>query len=268
MRFRKRVYEIVEKAGRGDVQSRVFDISLLILISLNVIAVIAETTEAFASKYHLFFNRFEIFSVGIFTIEYIARIFSCTENPKYKQKFTGRIRYILTPLLLIDLLAVLPFYLPFLISVDLRLLRALRLFRITRVLKTGRYSRALNLLGQVTKAKKDELLAAYFVLAVLLILASSVMFYFENTAQPESFSSIPKTMWLVIATVTSVGYGDMVPITLGGRIGGSILMLMGLLIIALPVGIFSVGFIEHLQSAKSTMLCPHCEREIKRYKKL
>jgi voltage-gated potassium channel len=153
-KIKKRIFEILDVASPGDVQSRIFDILIIILILLNVLAIILGTIEKLSLQFSAFFRIFEIFSVIIFTIEYVLRIWSCTKNPKYKKPITGRIRFILTPLLLIDLLAILPFYLPMFIPFDLRFLRAIRLIRLFRLFKMGRYSESMKLFGKVLRAKR------------------------------------------------------------------------------------------------------------------
>ena len=152
----ERIFEILETAKIGDKASMIFDIFIITLISLNVFAVIMGTVESFASQYMSFFRGFEIFSVIIFTIEYLLRLWVCTKNKKFRNPIQGRIRFAFTPLALIDLLAILPFYLPMFIPFDLRFIRAIRLIRLFRLLKIGRYSASIKLLGVVFKRKKEQ----------------------------------------------------------------------------------------------------------------
>ena len=218
MKIKKRVYEILEVSTPGDLSSRTFDIFIMTLIILNVIATILETVKSLSFQYILFFRTFEIFSVIIFTIEYALRIWSCSFNEKYRHPILGRIRFILTPLLIVDLLAILPFYIPMIIPIDLRFLRILRLFRIFRIFKMGRYSKAFRMIGNVIRAKKEELLISVFVMVILLVFCSSLMYIIENEVQPEAFSSIPSAMWWGVTTLTTVSYGDVYPITYFGEI--------------------------------------------------
>lgn len=248
--IKNRTHEILEVSAPGDILSKIFDIFIMFLISLNVIAVILETVESLASQHMTFFRTFEIFSVMIFTVEYISRVWSCTVSENYRSPFLGRIRFIFTPFAIVDLLAILPFYLPMLIPIDLRFIRALRLFRLFRIFKMGRYSDAFQILGNVLKNKKEELFITIFFIFILLILASSLMYFIEHEAQPEVFSSIPDAMWWGVITLTTVGYGDVCPITIPGKILGSIIALLGLGMFALPAGILAAGFLSEIKKSE------------------
>jgi len=254
--LKRRVFQILELQTPTDVASKIFNIFMLSLISLNVLAVILETVKNIAIRYSAFFLYFEIISVIIFTIELVLRVWTCTANPGNAHPIYGRIRFILTPLALIDILAVLPFYLPLLIPVDLRFVRALRLLRLFRVFKLGRYSNALKIMGRVLRQKREELLISLFVVGILLILASSLMYHIEHAAQPDKFSSIPATMWWGISTLTTVGYGDVTPITPLGKLLGAVIALLGIGIFALPAGILASGFASAIQRKEAK--CPYC----------
>jgi voltage-gated potassium channel len=248
----------MEKAETGDWASRVFDITIMSLIFANVFAVILETIPQLSNCYGEFFNTFELVSVIIFSIEYILRLWTCTAEEKYKRPILGRIRFIKSPMALVDFVAILPFYLPMVI--DLRFLRALRLFRLFRLFKMARYSQSLQTFGNVFKAKKEELVITICVGAILLVFASSVMYYAEHNAQPEAFSSIPSSMWWGIATLTTVGYGDVFPVTNLGKFFGAIIAFLGIGMFALPTGILASGFAEELEKMhkKGNRICPHC----------
>ena len=262
-KIKTRTFEILEIASTGDTHSRVFDIFIMTLISLNVIAVILETVESFASQYMPFFEAFEVFSVTIFTIEYLLRIWTCTMDKRFNRPIMGRYRFSVTPLAIVDLIAIIPFYIPMIIPLDLRFIRALRLFRFFRLLKMGRYSESFKTFGNVLKAKKEELIVTIFSVLILLIIASSLMYFCENEAQPQVFSSIPATMWWAVATLTTVGYGDIYPITPFGKIFGSIVAILGVGMFALPTGILGSGFIEDIQNKqKKSIFCPHCGKDI------
>ncbi len=251
----------MEVAEPGDVASKIFDIFIMSLISLNVIAVILATDHKLSLKYGSFFHLFEIISVIIFSIEYILRIWSCSVNPKYNRSFYGRIRFALTPLALVDLFAILPFYLPILLPMDLRFIRIVRLIRLFRLFKLGRYSDALKLIALVAKNKKEELLTTLFIVFLLLVISSSLLYYSEYEAQPEVFSSIPQAMWWGIATLTTVGYGDVYPITPVGKFLGAIICLLGIGLFAMPTGIISAGFIEVIRKKEDEITCPYCRKE-------
>lgn len=262
-KIKYRIFEILEVASPGDFSSRVFDIFIMTLISLNVIATIMETIKSLSSQYMSLFRSFEIFSVVIFSVEYILRIWSCTIDIKYRNPILGRIRFALTPLIIVDLLAILPFYLPMLIPFDLRFLRILRLFRIFRILKMGRYSQAFGMIRNVIKAKKEELVISVFVFLILLVFCSSLMYFVESEAQPEAFPSIPSAMWWGVITLTTVGYGDVYPITPIGKILAAVISLLGIGMIALPTGFLASGFAEEMQKRKrKQIICPHCGKDI------
>lgn len=257
MRFRRRVYEIVETADPDDRSSQIFDVFIITLICLNVVAFVLSTMPSLEARVADVFWYFEVFSVAVFTAEYAARIWSCTAAPAYEEPLTGRLRFAGQPLLVIDLLAILPFYLPVL-GLDLRALRVLRVFRVFRVLKLARYSDALRLLGRTIAERKEELLIALGVQIVLLLFAGTALFYVEHPAQPEEFSSIPAAMWYGIATLSTVGYGDMTPITGMGRFLGSMTAILGVGMFALPAGILGAAFTDAIQRRQGEKKCPDC----------
>jgi voltage-gated potassium channel len=264
MGVQKRVYEIAAVAANGDRVSRIFDISILALIALNVLALILETVEPIYNAAPQVFIWFEIVSVTIFTIEYIMRLWSCVQNARYRSPITGRLRYALRPMLLVDLVAVLPFYLPW-IGVDLRFVRSIRMFRLFRIAKVARYSNAVKTIARVIHAKRAELMVTLFVLVLVLILASSMMYFAEHDAQPETFSSIPAAMWWAVATLTTVGYGDVYPVTAIGKLIGCVIAIAGIGMFALPTGILGAAFAEEVQRQKTepqTVICPHCGEEV------
>ena len=241
-KIRKGLFEILEKDDGDNRLSRRFDLFIMIMIFLNMIAVIMETVASVYTNYEDFFEWFEIISVVVFTLEYIGRIWTCTLIEGYRHPIKGRIQFILSPIGLIDLLAILPFYLPFIMSIDGRILRLLRLFRLVRIFKMGRYSTAFQMIANVLNRRKEELLVTLTIVLLVLVLASSLMYYVEHEVQPEAFSSIPATMWWGVATLTTVGYGDVYPITSIGRILGAFIAIMGVGIFALPAGIIASGF--------------------------
>jgi voltage-gated potassium channel len=243
------------------------EIALLVLIALNVAAVIVDSMPDLSPEIRSGLDAFEFASVAVFSIEYVVRLVLATREPGYEQPVVGRIRYALRPMMLLDLVVLLPVWLPFLFSVDLRTLRILRMFRIFRVLKLGRYSNSMHVLGTAIHARRGELGVAVFTVAMMLLLASSLMYFVENDAQPDKFSSIPAAMWWAIATFTTVGYGDVTPITGLGRFLGGLCAMLGIGLFALPAGILASAFSEAMQkkdaaaiAAKGVGACPHCGR--------
>ena len=273
-RFRRRVNSVLQIAEEGDALSRGFDLFIVSLIALNVVALIIATVPQLA-EYSRAFRIFELISVVIFSLEYLLRVWSCTVAECYTRPITDRLRFAATGMMIIDLLAILPFYVALVMPsagvLDLRFLRAVRLMRIFRLFKLGRYSESMKVLGRVLKAKKEELAIAVFIVFVLLILASSLMYFVENPAQPEAFPSIPAAMWWGVATLTTVGYGDVVPVTALGKALGTIVSILGIGLFALPAGILASGFSSEVQKGNDEQqFCPHCgkptgrEEEIER----
>lgn len=259
---RRRFYKIIQPADEGDRASRAFDWFILIMIALNVACVILESMRSLREAWGVWFDRFEVFSVIVFTVEYLLRLAACVENPMYSRPILGRVKAAFSGLMLIDLLAILPFYLPFM-SVDLRSIRSLRMFRVFRIAKVTRYSKAMQTLGRVFWSRRSELAVAGYAVVVVLILSSSLMYYVENETQPEAFSSIPRAMWWTVATITTVGYGDVYPLTPMGKLLGSIIAFMGIGMFAVPTGILGAGFLDEIRPRKRTReKCPHCGKEL------
>ena len=261
LKTKKRLHEILDLARAGDRASRAFDVFIISLIVLNVLAFVLQSVQSIDRLCPRFFYAFEVISVLIFTVEYVLRVWSCTLSPKYAHALKGRLRFMVTPLAVVDLLAVLPFYLPFL-GLDLRFIRVIRLFRLFRVAKLGRYSQALQAFGRVLSAKRGELVVTLFILVLLLLFASSLVYYAERDTQPHVFSSIPAAMWWAVCTLTTVGYGDVYPLTALGKIAASVVAVLGIGLFALPAGILGSGFVEEIQNRKRKRVCPHCGREI------
>ena len=217
--------------------------ALAALIVANVAAVVVETVPGVQQAAGHALLTFEVVSLVVFSIEYLLRLWSAPEQPHLRGRF-ARLRWAVTPAALIDLLAIVPAFLP--AHLDLRLLRLARLLRLLRVAKLGRYSLALRTLQHVLRQKAPDLLSLAFVLLILLVLSSSLMFLLEHDAQPEAFSSIPATMWWGIVTLTTIGYGDMTPVTIAGRLLGAVVALLGIGMFALPAGLLGAAFVEEL----------------------
>ncbi|MEC8100559.1 MAG: ion transporter [Pseudomonadota bacterium] len=242
--LRKRIWEILEKGNSNDKVSFYTDIFLITLIIFNIIAVLLETVESIYFKYALEFLIFERFSTLVFLIEYILRIWVCVEEKIKNNKLLTRLKYASTWPAIIDLLAVLSGLLPMIFEVDLRILRALRMLRL---LKFSRYFKVMNLLLGVLKEEKQSFLAAMFLLTIAMLIASTGIYLFEKDAQPDKFSSIPEAMWWAIATLTTIGYGDVTPVTGMGKFFGAIIAIIGIGVVALPSGILASGFTDQLK---------------------
>jgi voltage-gated potassium channel len=237
---------------------------IIILIILNVAAVMLETVPSIHEPNTEFFRIFDMVSVIIFTIEYILRVWSCNHDPKYAHKVHGRLKYILSFYGLIDLLAILPFYIHIIVGLDLRVLRILRLLRFLRLFRLTAYMKSARLVRNVFKNKANDLKLSLVLIMFLIIIASCLVYFAEHLVQPRTFSSIPATIWWATVTVTSVGYGDMVPVTMLGKTFTGIISLMGLAVFALPAGIITSGFLEETRKAKKqkASFCPHCGKPL------
>ena len=215
------------KAGRA------FDFVVFFLIISSIIALTFETLPGLSPAVKRAFHIFETITVVLFTIEYVLRIATSPEKRRYIFSFHG----------VIDLVAILPFYLSlgfgFFAGFDLRAARALRLFRIFRILKIARYNRAMERFGKAISEAKEEVMIFFFAAIMLLYLSGVGIYYFENEVQPENFGSIVHSLWWALATLTTVGYGDVYPVTMGGKLFTFFILMCGLGVVAVPAGIVS-----------------------------
>ncbi len=241
---------------------------IITLIILNVMAVMIETVESTHNKYKLYFNWFDKISVYIFATEYVLRVWSCTHDPRYKGSVKGRLKYMLTPGALIDLLAFLPsllhYYVPAFGKIDLRMLRLLRFMRFFRLFRLTAYTRSAQMIFNVFKSRFNELLLSFVMVIFLIIIASCLLYFAEHNAQPKVFSSVPATLWWAVVTLTTTGYGDMSPHTPLGKILAGVIMLTGVALFALPAGIITAGFLEEIKFIRKYKghKCPHCGKPL------
>lgn len=260
MRLRHRVHEVLDPSHNADWLSRSANWIIYSLIFLNVVSIVLESVPSICRWCPSIFQRFEEITVIVFTIEYLLRLWTCVENPRYASPVLGRLQYLFSPMALIDALAIVPFYMPFIHS-DWVFLRSVRFVRLFRVAKLGRYSSALRILGNVVHAKRSELLVALFVIFLLAIFSATGMYYAENEAQPGVFPDIPTAIFWAIAALTNVGHTD--PITSIGKVLASIISILGIGMFALPTGILGAGFVEEFQNRhKKPNRCPHCGKDI------
>jgi voltage-gated potassium channel len=260
---KKKVHGLLHPEIVGDSNwDKIINGFIIILIISNVVAVMLETVPSLhdTKKERLFFHYFDLISVIIFSIEYVLRIWSSNHDPRYRHPITGRLRYMLSPGALIDLLAILPFYLHAIIGFDLRVLRILRLLRFFRLFRLTAYMKATKVVVNVFRSKFNELMISFVLTIFLIIIASCLLYFAEHVAQPDKFTSIPATMWWAVVSLTTVGYGDMFPITILGKIFTSIVLLAGVALIALPAGIITTGFLEESRKLRKpkAIKCPHC----------
>jgi voltage-gated potassium channel len=253
------VATLLNPAAEDGWRWRIVDIGLLVLIVANVIAFIVDTIPEMHAHAGAAFETFERVSIVIFSAEYLLRLW--TADLSGTGRFP-RIQYAVSIFGLIDLFAILPFYLQ--ASIDLRVLRLVRLMRIFRVFKLARHSAALRLLTRTVQRRASELAALGVIVSVVFLLSATGMYYVERDAQPDKFASIPQAMWWSVSTLTSVGYGDVFPITVLGKIFAAVTMLMGIGLIALPTGILGATLTEELLHARARKqhVCPHCGKPV------
>lgn len=266
-RIKQRTFEVIQAGEKGDIISKVFDIFIIGLIIINVIAIIIDTftiPEAMKSALSII----ETGSVVIFTIEYLLRLW--TADLLYPQygAVKSRIKYVFSFMAIIDLFAILPFYIPFVFPIDLRVLRALRIIRLFRLFKVSRYTSALNTIANVFRKKSSQLLSSFFVVALLMIISSILMYSVEHDIQPDKFKNAFSGLWWAVATFTTVGYGDIYPVTAAGKLLSSVIALLGIGLVAVPTGIISAGFVEVVSDKSEEdaekQYCPYCGNKIER----
>ncbi len=249
LRLRSHLYSLFEGSLFYSEFGKWLNRFFITLILFNVLAVILDSDPEIHEKYQFFFNNFEYISVGIFTLEYFIRIFISVEvdNPANLSNFKLRLKYVFSVIGMIDLLAILPFYLSAITAVDLRFLR---LLRILRLFKLSHYFKGLNFFVTVLKKEAMSISSAIFTMLVLVIISASLMYNLEHMAQPDAFKTIPDAIWWAVVTMTTVGYGDVTPVTMGGKLLATFIMLIGVGIVALPAGILAARFGDELQSRK------------------
>jgi len=220
-----------------------FDKFIYVLIILNIVAMIMESHENLRLTYGNAFSIFEATSIFIFSFEYLYRVFIAFKDDKLK----GVSKYVFSVFGIIDLISILPFYLNTFIKVDGRFLRILRLFRLTRIFKLGRDSSSLKLFTKALFSVRNELRFTLFLSTLMILFSASAIYYLENDAQPEKFSSISESIWWATVSLATVGYGDVYPITVGGKMFASLISLIGIGIVAIPTGIISASFVEEIR---------------------
>ena len=245
--LRRFVYDNLHNEEYESTLSRCVNIFLILLIIGNTSAVLLESMNEIYQSYQLLFDTFELFSIVVFTVEYLLRFWAIAEKNPFESAWKNRWLWIRSGSAIIDLLAILPAYINFFVHIDLRFLRILRLFRL---LKLTRYFVSLQILLRVIEREKGSFQAVIFILLIMIIIAAAGMYVVENQAQPEVFSSIPAAMWWAVVTLTTVGYGDVTPVTPIGRFLGALITILGVGLAALPAGILANGLASELRQRK------------------
>lgn len=265
-KIKLRLYDILVETDDDELIDKIVAVFLMILIIVNSCAVVLESVDEIYQPYESIFHAIEYVSVAIFTVEYVLRLWIAPLDPRYAKPFWGRLRYAFSAMAIVDLLAILPAFLPLLFAFDLRLMRFLRIFRLFRLFKMSRYVSSLNTLDDVVRSKKEELVVMTVMILMLLVFASTIMYVVENEAQPDKFPHIPAAMWWGMATLTTVGYGDIFPITPLGKLLGAFIAFLGIGMFALPTGILASGFAEEIkrrhEKEKVCPPCPHCGGDV------
>lgn len=250
--LRSKVFQVLEHDLYATPISRLINLFLIALIAANVFAVVLESEPAISDKYGDWFYYFELVSVTIFTCEYLLRVWCCIDKVKYKglSSVRARIRYIISPISLIDLIAILPFFISLFINIDLRYLR---LLRVMRLMKLTHHFSGFNVFITVVSKEAKSIAIAVMVMLFLIIIAASLMYTLENQQQPEVFGSILHSLWWAVVTMTTVGYGDVTPITNLGKVVATFIMLLGVGLVALPAAILAARFGEELRERKQRL---------------
>ena len=250
-RIKNRIYSIIEIGNKQDLPSTAFDYFIVIMIWSNLLATLALTFKRLEPYYGIF-DAIEAVTVAIFTIEYILRIWTADQKYTDVSRLRASFSFIVSFFGLIDLLTILPWYLPFVFPTGIVAFRILRVFRIFRLFKINAQYDAFNVITEVLVEKKNQLLSSMCLILILMTASSLAMYGIENEAQPEVFSNAFSGIWWSVSTLLTVGYGDIYPITVAGRILAIITAFLGVGMVAIPTGIISAGFVEQYTRIKSS----------------
>jgi len=250
--FRAKTYLLLESEEHRSIAAKTINFLLIALIITNVIAAIFESEAGYHTLYQQEFALFELISLSLFCFEYVLRVWCSVEDDKYINfaNIKARLKYMLTPMAIIDLIAILPFIIAMFFAVDLR---TLRLLRVLRLLKLTHYFKGFNIFINVIAKESKSITAAMMVMMFLIIIAASLMHSVEGNIQPDVFGSIIQSFWWAVVTMTTVGYGDVVPVTSLGKIIATFIMLIGVGLVALPAGMLAARFGEELRERRKNL---------------
>ncbi|MDO5707016.1 MAG: ion transporter [Andreesenia angusta] len=262
---KKRIFHIIQLGNIEDAESRSFDILIIIAILTNLFIAVFATFDI-SKKYENHIYILEFITIIIFTIEYALRVWTAPLLYPYTKSIKARLKYIFSFSGLVDLFSFIPFYIPkVFFPGGIIAFRMLRIVRILRLFRINQYNDSLNVISDVLKKKKTYLLSSIFIILMLMISASVLMYDLEHEAQPDVFTNAFSGFWWASATLLTVGYGDVYPVTTAGRILGIIITFLGVGMVAIPTGILSAGFMQqvsYLQSGDDKIYCPHCGKKL------
>ncbi|MCR5508893.1 MAG: ion transporter [Lachnospiraceae bacterium] len=248
--LRKRIFKIIEIGNKDDVPSALFDGFIVIVILLNLIVTLAQTFEQL-KPYHGTLDLIELITIMIFTVEYLLRIWTADMlYPEEKDPLTSRLKFIFSLFGLIDLFTIIPYFLPFIFPAGAVAFRILRVIRIFRLFKINAQYDAFNVIVSVIKEKKNQLVSSLSMIIILMLASSLCMYSLEHEAQPDQFKNAFSGIWWSVSTLLTVGYGDLYPVTAGGRFMAIIISFLGVGMVAIPTGIISAGFVEQYSEFK------------------
>lgn len=266
------VFRSIQPGSRGHWPSRLFDWTITLLILLSVVTVFVMTLDLSDGVRQVLVLVEQVTSI-VFTVEYVLRIWTADLLFDRIPPWKARLRYVFSGMAIIDLLAILPFWLPMFLPGSMLGMRALRLVRLLRLLKLNRYFNAVALIGGVVHEKRRELCGSVVFVLLLMLVSSLLMYAAEHDAQPDSFKNAFSGLWWAVATLTTVGYGDIYPVTPVGRVLGAVIALLGIGMVAIPTSILSSGLIERMTAFRKPSastrpkmpqlrFCPHCGKPL------
>jgi voltage-gated potassium channel len=259
-KIKRRTYEILDKARNEDIASRVFDYSIMSIIIISILTIFIETFPI-PPQVQKLFDNFEIFSVTVFTVEYILRLWVAPYEYPDLKPWRARIKYFFTFMAIVDLLAILPFYVPF------HHLNDLRILRIFWLIKANRHLLSLKRIGKVMRDKCSELLSSLFVLFLMMLVCSVLMYRFEHEIQPIIFKTALDGLWYAISIFSFAWLGDIWPVTIPGRFLGGFMAILGMAVVAVPTGIISSGLFEDAQEEAKEAEAKETIKMLKQMKK-
>ena len=267
-KMRLSVFNMIDNEVKSSWASHCVDAVIMLLIIMSLICTIAESFNTLKDWYGNYFDNFESLTLVVFSIEYLLRVWTADFKFHEATKGKARWKFVCSGSGIIDLLAIVPFLFqmifPVLAKYDLRLIRILKVTRMLRVLKLNSFTSSVIVVGDVFFEKRYELGVTLFTTLIVMVVASTLLYYCENEVQPEQFSNIVSTMWWAVATLTTVGYGDIYPVTALGKVLGSIIAVLGLGVVALPTGLIGAAFIEKIEKKREEDKAKYLAEKIKK----